>query len=184
MKDGTDTMHCTDASGQRGFTLIELMLAVAVLSILVGIGVPAYNDTIRNNQISATGADLITALTLARNEAMKRSLRVSVCASANQTSCAASTDWSNGWIVFSDDFGTAGVIEPGDTPIQVWSAPPGGVRITAGDNRAVSFTARARLQTAQKFTVTKKGCSANQQRQIDVSLAGRIGLTRQACTAS
>ena len=49
-------MHSTHRSSERGFTLLELMLALAVLSILMGIGVPAFNDTIRNNQISATGA--------------------------------------------------------------------------------------------------------------------------------
>lgn len=174
-------MHCPDAYRQRGFTLLELMLTIAILSILMGLGVPAFNDTIRNNQIAATGTELVTALNLARNEALKRSLRVSVCAADTEDKCATGTDWSKGWIVFTDDIGTAGVIEPGDTPLQNWSAPAGGVTITAGSS-AVSFTPRARALAERQFKVTKKGCSSNQERRIDLSLGGRIALTRQACT--
>ena len=181
MNVSRNTRHHRDADRRRGFTLLELMVAVAVLSILVGLGVPAFNDTIRNNQLAAAGSDLISALTLARSEALKRSIRVSVCAAEDQDNCATGTDWSKGWIVFTDDFGTAGVIEPGDTLLQNWSPPARDVRITATFDRAVSFTPRARAQSAQKFTVTKAGCSGNQQRLIDINSAGRIALERQEC---
>jgi len=173
----------------RGFTLLELMVAVAVLAILLGLGVPAYNDTIRNNQISASSADLIAALSLARNEAMKRGQRVSVCAAANPNdpdanpdACAAGTDWSNGWIVFVDAFGARGVINDGDVPLQSWAAPARGVRVVSGLDAPVSFTKLARAQLAQQFTVTKAGCAGNQQRSIEINAGGRIGLTRQECT--
>lgn len=167
----------------RGFTVLELMITVAVLAILLGMAVPAYRDTIRNNQIAASSAALVTALSLARNEAMKRGRRVSVCA-ANANVCAAGTNWSNGWIVFVDDFGAVGVINDGDLPLQRWAAPPRGVAVVSVQGTAVSFTRLARAESAQQFTVTKPGCSGNQQRRIDVIAAGRIGLTRQQCIAS
>jgi type IV fimbrial biogenesis protein FimT len=160
------------------------MAAVAVLAILLGLGVPAYTDTIRNNQIAASSTDLVTALSLARNEAMKRGLRVSVCAAANADACAEGNDWSNGWIVFVDNFGARGVMNDGDVPLQSWAAPAGGVVVGSVEAAAVSFTKRARAESAQQFTVTKAGCSGNHQRRIDVSAAGRIGLTRRECSAS
>lgn len=176
-----DTMHCSNISSQRGFTLLELMVAVAVLSILLGLGVPAFTDTIRNNQIAAAGGDLVGALTLARNEALKRSVQVSVCAAADQDTCAAGTDWSNGWIVFVDDTGAPGVIDAGDTPLQNWSAPARGVSVISAIDAAISFTPRARARSAQQFSITKAGCSGSQRRLIDLSRAGRIGITRQEC---
>ena len=169
----------------RGFTLLELMAAVAVLAILLGLGVPAYTDTIRNNQLSAASTDLVAAFSLARNEAMKRGVRVSVCAAANvdADACAGGTDWSNGWIVFVDNFGARGVMNDGDVPLQSWAAPTRGVTIVSVQDTAVSFTKRARAESAQQFTVTKAGCSGTQQRRIDVIAAGRIGITRQECMA-
>jgi type IV fimbrial biogenesis protein FimT len=155
-----------------------------VLAILLGLGVPAYNDTIRNNQIAASSADLMSALSLARNEAMKRGLRVSVCPANNADACTAGTDWSNGWIVFEDNFGASGVMNDGDMPLQSWAAPARGVTVVSAHATAVSFTKRARAGTAQQFTVTKAGCTGNQQRRIDVSAAGRIGITRRNCIAS
>lgn len=160
------------------------MMAVAVLATLLGLGVPAYNDTIRNNQIAAASTDLVTALSLARSEALKRGLRVSVCAATNADACAAGNDWSNGWIVFVDNFGASGVMNDGDVPLHSWAAPARGVAVVSEQDTAVSFTKRARAEGAQQFTVTKKGCSGNQQRHIDVSAVGRIGLTRQECIPS
>src|SRR5262245_55462328 len=103
---GLHTAHC-------GFTLLELMAAVAVFAVLLGVGVPAFTDVIRNNQISTASSDLVSALALARSEAMKRGVRVSICAAATQDTCAtgeAAKNWSTGWIVFTDDFGGAGTM--------------------------------------------------------------------------
>lgn len=169
---------------QRGFTLLELMVAVAILSILTGIAVPSFTDTIRNNQIAAVSSDLVAAMALARNEAMKRGVRVSVCPAADQDNCADGVDWSKGWIVFVDEFGTAGSIDTGDTPLQNWTSPPNGVHVTATKDLVVSFTRRARAAFSQQFTVDKAGCRGNQQRLIEVSVSGHIGLTRQECGGS
>ena len=67
---------------QRGFTLLELMITVAVLAILLSLGVPSFAETIRNNRVAAQTNELVTALSLARSEASKRGMPVSVCAGA------------------------------------------------------------------------------------------------------
>jgi type IV fimbrial biogenesis protein FimT len=157
------------------------MTAIAVVAILLGLGVPAFSSIGTNNRIAAESGNLVAALTLARSEALKRGVRVSVCAAgAGADACAEGADWSNGWIVFADDFGAAGVIDESDVPLQNWGGPAGGV-VIATDALSVSFSRRARAEFAEQFTVSKAGCSGNQQRQIDVTIAGRVGLARQDC---
>lgn len=77
----------------RGFTLIELMITVAILAILLGVGVPSFVDYIRNSRTSTQVNELATALGFARSEAIARGVPVSVAAIDNVT-------LANGWCVF------------------------------------------------------------------------------------
>ncbi|MGH8185626.1 MAG: GspH/FimT family pseudopilin [Steroidobacteraceae bacterium] len=164
----------------RGFTLLELMTAIAVLAVLAGLGVPAFTNIVRNNQIAAESGNLVTALTLARSEALKRGVRVSVCGAAGADACAEDADWSDGWLVFTDDFGDIGVIDDQDEVVQVWPAPLSGVAVNTVD-ASVTFTRNARAEFAATFNVLKDGCSGEQQRVISVGASGRVNLTRIAC---
>ena len=87
---------------QRGFTLIELMITLAIAAILLTVGVPSFQSMMRNNRAATHMNEMITALNLARSEAAKRGLRVSLCPSTNQAACTGGTSWNNGWIVFID----------------------------------------------------------------------------------
>lgn len=172
------------ASYQRGVTLIELMTAAIVLAVLLGIGVPAFTNIIRANQIATQSNNLVAALTLARSEALKRGVRVSVCgAAAAANTCETTNNWSRGWILFEDDFGSAGVIDASDEILQVWPAPTNGVTFVPSAP-AVTFARTGRAEFARSFTVTKTGCSGDQQRSISVDLSGRVGLTRTSCPTS
>lgn len=97
-----------------GFTLLELMTTVTVAAILLGIGVPAFSDIIRNNRLTAAANDLLHSTQLARSEAVKRQAAVVICASDDSTlevpSCSdgAFTDW----IVFVDTNGNWSVDDP------------------------------------------------------------------------
>jgi type IV fimbrial biogenesis protein FimT len=96
---------------QSGFSLIELMIVVAITGVLLSLGAPAYQDFVRNQSRTAAVNDLISTLLFARSEAVARNARVSLCRSANPTAgtptCATSgdVDWATGWIVWMDDDG-------------------------------------------------------------------------------
>ena len=158
---------------------------MAVLAILVGIGVPAFSDMIRANQIAAESSNFSTALTLARSEAVKRGIRVSLCPTGNAmaTDCDDDGDWSKGWLVFADDFGSAGEYDPSDFTLQVWQPPANGVEITSEDEDtvAVTFDRTGRAEFEETFQVTKAGCKGDQSRVINVGLAGRVSLARTEC---
>jgi type IV fimbrial biogenesis protein FimT len=89
----------------QGFTLTELMTTVAVLAVVLTVGVPNFRDMIQTNRMAAQANDFLSALNLARSEAIKRGTRVTLCKSANLSSCDTSSSglWSQGWIIFVDD---------------------------------------------------------------------------------
>lgn len=108
-----------------GFTLVELMVTLAVLAIVVSLALPSMRSFVRQSNAATTSNNILTAFTLARSEAIRSNGNVSVCPSnTDQTACAAS--WNNGWIVFTDA-GVAGVLNPGtDVVISTFAAAPTG----------------------------------------------------------
>ena len=85
-----------------GFTLLELMIALVVLSILVVTGVPALRQFGANQRMSAAIAALHGHLAFARNEAIRHGAQVVACPGNATRGCAGSADWSQGWVVFGD----------------------------------------------------------------------------------
>ena len=82
----------------RGFTLIELMVTVAVAAILVAVAAPSFQAFFNRNRIATVTNDYIAAINYARSEAVKGGGNATLCMSNNNASCTG-TGWSNGWIV-------------------------------------------------------------------------------------
>lgn len=78
----------------NGFTLIELMIVIAIIAVIASFGIPAFNQAIRNNEIRTDTNSLLALLNYARSEAVTRKVIVQVCSSSNGTSCAGDTDWN------------------------------------------------------------------------------------------
>ena len=92
----------------RGFTLLELMVVVVIAGLLLGLGVPAMGDFIRNSRMTSAANDVMAALHYARSEAIKRRVPVTVCTSSNAlnaTPSCANSNLLSGWIVFVDNNG-------------------------------------------------------------------------------
>jgi type IV fimbrial biogenesis protein FimT len=88
---------------EKGFTLIELMITIIVVSILLATGVPSFLQFIKNNRITSQANNLVVSIQVARSEAVKRNTNTIICASTDQATCSADADdWASGWIVFSD----------------------------------------------------------------------------------
>lgn len=88
----------------RGYSLAEMLVAVAVLSLILSLGVPSYSNLVLNNRQVGTVNELVASLQLARSEAITRNQRVTVCSSDNGVNCIAPS-WSSGVIVFVDTDG-------------------------------------------------------------------------------
>lgn len=89
------------ASRQSGVTLLELMIAIAVLGVLLTVAVPGFNQLVLNNRQVAATNEFVGGIQLARSTAITRNSRVTICASSAQASCDGG-NWSEGWIAFVD----------------------------------------------------------------------------------
>lgn len=90
---------------QSGFTLLEMMFTIALLAVIVGIGVPNLRDFVRNSRMTSSANDIVTDFNLARSEAVKRRVAVTLCKSQDLATCDTNDAAGpfNSWIVFVDD---------------------------------------------------------------------------------
>ena len=116
---------------QTGFTLLELMTTLLVLALLLGIGVPGFQNFIDTNRMAATVNELVGTLYAARTEAVKQRANVTVCASANWDAatpdCTAGALLTDGWILFVDGIPPAaanGTVDGADVVLRTHGPMP------------------------------------------------------------
>ncbi|MFT3929809.1 MAG: GspH/FimT family pseudopilin [Spongiibacteraceae bacterium] len=134
--------------GQRGFTLIELMMTILVAAILMALAVPGFRTLTQNTQQRNAVSDLNAMLSRMRTEAAGRHLPVTACVSTNQSSCSSASTWESGWILFVDGepyvAGSSrnGSRDSGETLIQAHAALPSGVTLrTTGPTNVITLDA-------------------------------------------
>ena len=139
-----------------GFTLIELLVMLAVVAIIISVGLPQMSVFFKGNRMVTNANDLVAGLHVARSEAIKRNVRVTICKSTNAgtaaPTCATGAEgWDEGWFVFVEgsDVGNITGTYVKDTDGDILrvntGAEGGNVTITAKDaniDKYVSFTSR------------------------------------------
>lgn len=169
-----------------GFTLIELMVVVAVVAILAAIAFPSFQSTIRSNRMATATNQLTAAVALARGEAVRTTRGAGICASANGSACSASTDWTAGWMVWSDVNGN-GAFDPAvDTPLRYMQGNPAVVVTGPSAAADLRFDARGRIAGAasQDIVLQPKACGGEAlRRTMTVAPTGVLRKTRdkEAC---
>lgn len=103
----------THGSGTAGFTLLELMIVVAVLAVSLTLVAPSMATLIQDNRQLSSVYALRATLNLARSEALAQRRPVVVCGSADGSSCTGSTDWGGGFLAFVDG-NNDGTLTPGN----------------------------------------------------------------------
>jgi type IV fimbrial biogenesis protein FimT len=158
----------TTGNLQRGFTMLEVMVAIGVLAVLASVSVPAFQGFSANHAIRSASFDLTTHLLMARSEAVKRNGLVRVAQKDGS--------WSNGWTITDAATNTTlGAGRAMQSKVSVSGSPPGTVVFNA-DGRVVG--AAALLQLGLEV-----GSSGNTlHRCIRLDPAGMPRVIKEACT--
>ena len=160
-----------------GFTLIELLVTVVVLSILLGLAVPAFRAFMQNDQQWTQQNNLVLALNTARSEAIKNDLTAGaqVCSSTDGATCTG-TPWEQGWIVLS----TNPLNPNAQKTVQAVGALPNGTTLTeTANNTTITFLSNGTLGPLANAepTVAFRMCDsrgATYARYLQVALMGRV----------
>jgi type IV fimbrial biogenesis protein FimT len=169
----------------RGFNLLELMVALAVGGVLLSVGVPSFQATLADQRSTTAANELIESFILARSEAIKRGQYVSICKSNNGSGCTNGADWNQGWIVFSNvDPATPALVDGADELIRVHTALEPTLEIAPNGNivNFVSFRPVGTTGTnAQNFSGTLTICDSTENtgpRGLLFSPSGRVQISR------
>ena len=175
---------------QAGFTLLELMVVLAIAGILIAVGIPTMSDFIRNSRITGAANDVMAALHFTRSEAVKRRIPVTLCTStsavtsANPT-CAASA-FLTGWIAFVDtnqsgqrDAGELVLLQHEAMNAQITArSSVNPLQVTYLMNGFALNPNAARIVFCDERGNTPSGGELSSARGILVSVTGRAGVTR------
>lgn len=173
MKYRIDVAPCAK---QRGFTIIELLIVMAIGAILAAVAVPSMRDVLYNMRHSSALGLIVNDLNLARGEAIKRNARIVMCVrNAAGTDCGAGTNWQAGWLVCTSVTDPVTLVEscanPLVEPLVVRPALDAKLTLT-GSAAAVRFNANSSA-VAQTLTLggTWSGAPA---RVVTVAVTGNI----------
>ena len=167
----------------KGFTLLELMVTVGVAAILLSVGVPSFRSVIMDNRLVRDSNQFVASINLARSSAVRFQRIATICASANFNApvptCNATTDWSNGWIVWVDK-DRDGATDAAE--ILAVHPPIDDSTVFASTNAALfSYNARGfGVSPADNLTMCDNR-SGEIGRSIKVNNVGRTNVSREAC---
>lgn len=117
---------------RNGFTLIELMLTVAVGAILTTLAVPSFQGVMENTRLVKANNRMAGALQLARSMAVSRGVPSILCPSHDGRHCVATMQWEDGWLVASDRDGDG---QPDGARRHVFPAQPEGIHVRSTPGR-------------------------------------------------
>ena len=158
----------------RGFTLIEVMIVLAILGVIAVFAMPSITAVIQNNRITSETNRLVSNINMARSEATKRSTQITIARTS-----AANNTWEGGWSIYTDaDAAGNSIFAAGDTLLRVADAASTGITIRsdATANAWLSLRPNGTLNEGGTNSVIYAICDSRGEafgRLVTVNLIGR-----------
>ena len=155
----------------QGFNLVELLIVIAISSVLLTVGVPAFDSffvTMRNDRLID---GLHSALSLARSEAIKSGRDAIVC--AGSSSCTNSDEWTAGWIVTVTTIAGAN-----GTMLRAWPSAPDGYQVQATSEIRFKPSGQTAAGVTQAISVNGDDSASC----IYVSPVGQVNIVKGGCS--
>ena len=168
-----------------GVTLIELIIVLTIAGVLAALAAPGMQRFVASNRLTAQVNDLLADISFARSDAIKRNTSAGICTSTSGTSCTASGNWANGWLVYyvcptGDPSGcTAG----NNVVVKVHESLSGSNTLTGPADALVYSKSGVLSSGAGQFTLTDPNITNTSGRRIVcVTPTGRPNLSQVNCT--
>lgn len=152
----------------HGFTLVELMAALAIMAILFTFAIPSFNAVLKSNRLSTQANEFISTLNLARSEAIKRGDNVTITAT---DSSAAGNEWGPGWTVTTST---------GDVLIQFDGLYQGLTLDSTGNFGSFQYQGSGLINQGDTLNLCDDR-TGETGRQITITNTGRVSVSDVAC---
>ena len=177
-----------------GFTMIELMVVVAVIAVTMAIALPSFNEMVANNRVTSETNRIVSDIQLARSEAMKRGVRIVMCRSADTTAVTpacggTSHTWTNGWLLFASGDNNSTYEAASDTLLKVGHAASNQITIKTNgiSNNNLEYLPNASTDegggTAKFVICDERGESHGKEIQVPPVGRPRLATTVASCTS-
>jgi len=171
-----------------GFTLIEVMITVVIMIIALAVVIPSFRGVLQSNRISGQANELMTAVQLARSEALKQGRPITICAadtSASDPECG--TSWAQGWMAVVDGEAVGSTDVDEVEVLRVWAAPRFGSTVTfSGDEPFLRYLPNGAVDLATgtppfQMALRIPDCIGNAARNVEVARTGRATVEQVEC---
>lgn len=154
---------------ERAFTLIELMVTIAILAIIATLAAPNLSQMLRNTKVNTSSGDILSFLQQSRTEAIRLGKTVTVCGSSDGSSClsANKTNWSTGLIATHSG---------STTPIQKLTFDSSQLSITGPET--ITFNTFGSTTAEHEITVTIPDANTY---SVCVEVIGRAFKSKTGC---
>lgn len=176
-------------AGRRGagYTLTEVLVALAIAGILMAVGIPSFNQAILNGRLTSYSNEFVATVMLARAEAINRNTVVTMCPSSDGANCSGANEWQQGYIVTCAQSSATpgncnvapGVASAEPLVLATRSSLATGFKMTeASGLTAITFRPTGLEATSATWTMCRNAPLGTRERVIRIGGTGRASVTK------